>query len=369
MPRRGHRTGAVPLDLPAAPAIGVALALGAALALAPLACAPKPPTSSSVIRASALRLLPSETVGLAVVEVARMHDRQAVGRWLDDLAGATGQAAVIDAVRASLGKDLLEKVDRIALALVPGAAGLTSYAFLAEGRFDEAKMKALTGGQEILTLIEVAGRPDLSLTVLPGGQLAAGPRAVLTALRANLGRPTGGLAGSRLAPFLDRVDPTSQAWGAIDYGPLADLARGAMQGRGAAANIPPAGSKGTLQGVAFQTRLETSVEFELVGVADAEPAAKQLADAARGLVALARMGASQSKDATWLGFLDGLRIDQKSEAIHLRGTLGPELLRVVADRWRASSGNASSVGSPGAPPTETPPGKPSSVPPAAGAPH
>ncbi len=365
MARRGHRTGAIPLALIAALAL-------ATLALVPLACAPKPPTSMSVIRASSLRLLPSETVGLAVVEVARMHDREAVGRWLGDLAGATGQGAVAGTVQATLGKDLLEKVDRIALALVPGAAGLTSYAFLAEGRFEEAKMKTLTGGQEILTLIEVAGRPDLSLTVLPGGQIAAGPRDVLTSLRANLGRATGGLAGSRLAPFLDRVDPTSQAWGAIDYGPLADLARGAMQGHGTAVNIPPAGSKGTLLGVAFQTSLEKSVEFELVGVADAEPAAKQLADAARGLVALARMGASQSKDATWLGFLDGLRIDQKSEAIHLRGTLGPDLLRVVADRWRASS-NAPSAASSGAPPTDTSPGTPPpgppSAPPAAGAPH
>jgi len=335
------------------------IALAVALLLAPYACAPKPPTSTRVIRDSSLRLLPSETVGLAVVEVARMHDREAVGRWLDDLAGATGQGPVADMLRATLGKELLAQVDRIALALVPGAAGLTSYAFLAEGRFDEAKMKTLTGGQEILTIVEVAGRPDLSLTVLPGGQLAAGPRAVLTTLRANLGRAAGGLAGSRLAPMLDRVDPTSQAWGAIDYAPLADLARGAMQGRGAAVNIPPAGSKGTLLGVAFQTSLDKTVEFDLVGVADAEPAAKQLADAARGLVALARMGASQSKDATWLGFLDGLRIDQKSEAIRLHGTLGPDLLRVIADRWHAS---------PGAPSTPIPAEAPA-APPAAGAAH
>jgi hypothetical protein len=361
MTRRGHRTGAA------------LVALLAAIVLAPFACAPKPTTSTSVIRASSLRLLPSETVGLAVVEVARLHDRQAVGRWLDDLAGAAGQGAVADTVRATLGKDLLERVDRIALALVPGPAGLTSYALLAEGRFDEAKMKTLTGGQEILTIIEVAGRPDLSLTVLPGGQLAAGPRDVLTILRANVGRATGGLDGSRLAPMLDRVDPASQAWGAIDYGPLADLARGAMQGRGTAVNLPPAGSKGTLLGVAFQTSLEKSVEFELVGVADAEPAAKQLADAARGLVALARLGASQSKDATWLGFLDGLRIDQKNEAIRLRGTLGPDLLRVVADRWRAPSSNPSSAASSGAPPAAASPGTPPSTtpsaPPAAGTPH
>jgi hypothetical protein len=347
MTRRGHRTGAV------------LLALLAAIAFAPSACAPKPPTSSRVIRDSSLRLLPSETVGLAVVEVARMRDREAVGRWLDDLAGATGQGTVADTVRATLGKDWLAQVDRIALALVPGAAGLTSYAFLAEGRFDEAKMKTLTGGQEILTLIEVADRPDLSLTVLPGGQLAAGPRAVLTTLRANLGRAAGGLAGSRLAPMLDRVDPTSQAWGAIDYAPLADLARGAMQGRGTTVNIPPAGSKGTLLGVAFQTSLDKTIEFDLVGVADAEPAAKQLADAARGLVALARMGASQSKDAIWLGFLDSLRIDQKSDAIHLHGTLGSDLLRVIADRWHAPQG---------APTTPTPAEAPT-APPAAGAVH
>jgi hypothetical protein len=349
MTRRGHGASTIPL------------ALFTAIALAPSACAPKPPTSASVIRGSSLRLLPTETVGLAVVEVARMRDREAVGRWLDDLAGATGQGPVADTVRATLGKDLMAKVDRIALALVPGAAGLTSYAFLAEGRFDEAKMKTLTGDQEILTVIEVAGRPDLSLTVLPGGQLAAGPRAILTTLRANLGGAAGGLARSRLAPMLDRVDPTSQAWGAIDYAPLADLARGAMQGRGAAVNIPPAGSKGTLLGVAFQTSLDKTVEFDLVGVADAEPAAKQLADAARGLVALARMGASQSKDATWLGFLDGLRIDQKSEAIRLHGTLGPDLLRVIADRWRASAG-ASPGMAPGAPPPAAP-----AAPPAPGA--
>jgi hypothetical protein len=318
----------------AAPAAAAALGLALTLAFAPAACAPKPPTATSVIKGSGLRLLPAETVGLAVVEVARMKDREAVGRWLDDLAGAAGQTPVVDTVRAALGKDLLTKVDRVSMALVPGAAGLTSYALLAEGRFDEARMKTLTGDQEILTLMEVAGRPDLSLTVLPGGQLAAGPRAVLTVLRVNLGRATGGLIGSRLASILDRVDPTSQAWGAIDYAPLADLTRGALQGRGTTVNIPAPGSKGALLGVGFQTSLDKTVEFELVGVADAESSAKQLADAARGLVALARMGASQSKDSAWLGFLDGLRITQASEAIHLHGTLGPELLRVLADRWR-----------------------------------
>ncbi|HYV86859.1 MAG TPA: hypothetical protein VFB49_13180 [Patescibacteria group bacterium] len=322
----------------------IGLVLAAALALAPAGCAPGRPTSASVIKGSTLRLLPAETVGLAVVEVARMKDREAVGRWLDDLAGAAGQTQAVDTVRAAIGKDLLTQVDRVSLALVPGAAGLTSYAFLAEGRFDEAKMKTLTGGQEILTILEIADRPDLSLTVLPGGQPAAGPRAVLSVLRANLARSTGGLGASRLESILDRVDPTSQAWGAIDYAPLADMTRGALQGHGSPVTLPPPGSKGTLLGVGFQTSLDKTVEFELVGVADAEPSAKQLADAARGLVALARMGASQSKDATWLGFLDSLTISQKSEAIRLHGTLGPELLRVLADRWRAGAAVPAAAG-------------------------
>jgi hypothetical protein len=225
---------------------------------------------------------------------------------------------------------------------------MTGYAVLAEGRFDEKMVKNLTGSG-LVTLVEVGTAPDLSILALPANHLALGPRAVLEQLRAaagGAGTPAGhgGLADAPVMGVLRRVSPAKQIWGGIDYSVLTSLMGPEGQAAGAAAS-PMSGFTRSLRGLAFQGTIDDSVEFDLVGVADGEPGAKSLSDAARGLVAIARVGASQganrSEDGNaadpavasakaWMRFLDGVSIAQSREEIRVHGLLDGAMARSFA---------------------------------------
>jgi hypothetical protein len=327
-------------------------------ALAASACRGGPADVAAAVRQSDLRFLPKETAGLAVVEVARFKDRQAVGRWLDDFTKEAGLAGGLDRVRAALGPDALDKLDRLSLALVP-TGGTTGYAILAEGRFDATMVKNLTGSG-LVTLVEVGTAPDLSIAALPSNHFALGPRAILEQVLAAAGGAGaagahGGLAEAPVMGVLKRVSPAKQIWGGIDYGVLSTLM--GQEGPPGGAASPISGFTRNLRGLAFQGAIDDSVEFDLVGIADGEPGAKSLADAARGLVAIARVGASQGASRAgagnaadpavasaqaWMRFLDGVSIAQSREEIRVHGLLDGAMAKSFA--------GAASRAVPGAPP-------------------
>ncbi|HYV18564.1 MAG TPA: hypothetical protein VFC25_06005 [Verrucomicrobiae bacterium] len=323
----------------------ISLGLALAAALAASACRSQPADVGAAVRQSDLRFLPKETAGLAVVEVARFKDRQAVGRWLDDFTKEAGLTGGLDRVRAALGPDALDKLDRLSLALVP-TAGTTGYAIVAEGRFDEKMVKNLTGNG-LVTLVEVGTAPDLSVVALPANHLALGPRAILEQVRAAAGGTgagaPGGLAEAPVMGVLRRVSPAKQIWGGIDYSVLTSLM--GQEGQGTTAASPMSGFTRSLRGLAFQGTIDDSVEFDLVGVADGEPGAKSLADAARGLVAIARVGASQGANRAaegnaadpavesakaWMRFLDGVSVAQSREEIRVHGLLDGAMAKSFA---------------------------------------
>jgi predicted transcriptional regulator len=345
-----------------------ALTLAAGLAFAAAGCKGKPEDAGTAVRKSDLRFLPRETAGLAVIEVGRFKDRAAVGRWLDDFTKEAGLTGGLDRVRAALGPDALDRLDRLSLALVP-TGGTTGYAILAEGRFEEKTVKNLTGGG-LVTLVEVGTSPDLSITALPQNHLALGPKAVLEQVRAAAGiagaaPPAGGAPGKGLLDspvmrVLDKVSPAKHVWGGIDYGVLSTLLGEAGQGSPSGAS-PMSGFTRNLRAVAFQGEIDSSVEFDLIGVADGEPGAKTLSDAARGLVAIARVGASQGANRAaesgaaadpavasaraWMKFLDGVTIAQSKEEIRVHGLLDGTMAKSFAD---AASRSVPGVGA-GAP--------------------
>lgn len=316
----------------------------AVMSAAAIGCSRSAIDAATAVRQSDLRFLPENTVGLAVVEVARFEDKAAIGRWLDDFSKQAG-AGGLDRVRAVLGPDAIEKLDRLALALVP-AAGSTQYAVIAEGRFEEQTVKNLTGGGGIVTLVEVGTAPDLSIMPLPKNHLALGPRSVLEQVKAlsEAGAADAGLAKAPVMKVLSRVSPAKQIWGGIDYGVLSGLLEeGGRDGGGS----PVAGFARSLRALAFQGAIDEDVQFDLIGLADGEPGAKTLADAARGLVAIARVGASQGANRAaegaagdadpaaesaraWMRFLDGVRIDQEKDEIRVHGTLDGAMARSLA---------------------------------------
>lgn len=343
-------------------------------------CARPPETGATVVSGGALRALPKESVGLLVVQVDSLRRLQAVSRWMEEMAQAA-EEGTFRQVKDRFGMELLEKVDRMGLAIVPRPDGALGWALVVEGRFDEARLRQALGGQDILTLVEAEGKPDLSATALAGGGLALGPRAILERVRANAARPGGGMdAGARLLEPLRKVQPASQIWGAIDCRTVATLARDAARTQGLPDPTQSAGiaAVDSLLSIAFQGKVAASVEFSLVGQASGEAKAKELADAARGLVALARMGTTQDRGREWLEFLDAIAIDQKGTEITLRGLVPEKMMAGLASTARAAAHDAaggpasappSSAGSP--PPPASPPAfsstpaSPSAAPPGA----
>jgi hypothetical protein len=286
-------------------------------------------TAATLVQQSPLRALPQQSVGLLVLEVRSLRDRRPVAAWLSDLATRAEQEGAFQELMERFGKQIISQLDRVALAAVPLEEEQLGFGLLAEGEFDEATMRKAIGGIDILTLLELADQPDLSVTVLRGGTLALGPRAVLDGIRRNADAGSGGLAANKtLMTLLERVDPTAQVWGAIDYAPMARLA-GQVVGDDGLANIPLPGraSGGSLLAIAFQGTIDDPVDFDLIGQAALEDDAARLADAARGLIAIGRMAAAgDGERAELLALLDAISITQSGAFVNLSGSVPVDML-------------------------------------------
>jgi hypothetical protein len=292
-----------------------------------------PATGATAVRNGALGALPRESVALLVLEVKALRAREPVAAWLRDAASGAGRQEALEQVRTRFGAQVIDRLERLSLAILPLEGVTMGWVVLAEGAFDEAAVREAIGGQEILTLFEVSGRPDLSVTVLKGGSLAFGPRAVLVGVRANTARRGSGLdANSALLDLLGKIRPdAAQLWGAVDYKPLARLARRAAESEGirdlALSKAPGVES---LVALTFQGSLDDTLRFVLTGRTDAETSAKTLADAARGLVALARMAAGQDSAKAWSEALEGIMIDQKGKEVTLHGAIALPTVAALA---------------------------------------
>ena len=334
-----------------------ALALLAALLAMPPGCM-RSRTAASVVETSAMAAFPKESVAVLVLDIQSLQALEAVSRWMQEMGAAAEQEGAFREVKERFGIEMLKKLTRLGLALVPRADGQLGYALLAEGDFDPVKLKEVLGGQEILTFLEMEGKPDFSATVLAGGSVALGPRQVLEAVRANAGKPRQGIAGnSTLIGALGRLPHDAQVWGAVDCRSLSALVRQASERTGMPA--PAAAPLEALKALAFQSTIGTSVEFAILGESDDEKSAKTQADAVRGVVALGRMGANQEKAKEWLAFLDGITIVQKGSEIRVQGTIPEATLAALARQARE--------GATGAAPEDAPAGAPDAGDPAPGA--
>ena len=297
------------------------------------ACLQPRPTAATLVRESQLRAFPQQSVGLLVLEVASLRDRRPVAAWLADLASRTEQEGAFQSLIERFGKQFISQLDRVALAAVPLPGEQLGFGLLAEGEFDETTVSESLGGEEILTLLELADKPDLSVTVLQGGTLALGPRTILDVIRRNAAGNSGGLADNRaLMTLLERVESTSQVWGVIDYAPMAKLA-GRTVGDDGLAKIPLPGRMpgGSLLAIAFQGTIDDPVDFNLIGQAALEDDAARLADAARGLIAIGRMAAGgDGERAELLALLDTITITQSGAFVSLHGSVPVDMLGRLA---------------------------------------
>jgi hypothetical protein len=288
-------------------------------------------------------------VGLLVVEVKALRVPEPGVPWMQEMARIAEEGPFRE-IKERFGMDAFKDLDRIGLAIVPQADNKVAYGIVAEGAFDGEKMRQALGGQEIVTMIEVEGRPDFSVTVLQGGGIAVGPRSVLEVIRANAARRGSGLDDNRaLLALLAKVQPTSQVWGAVDFRTLASLTQefARTQGKGESNLTPP--QIRSLKALAFEGRIGKTVEYRLLGLADAEDHAKTLAEAARGLIALGRMGASREGGAMWLELLEGISIDQSGTTVNLRGSIAEKTLAALAEKAGAAVAQEDAAPSPEAP--------------------
>jgi hypothetical protein len=346
----------------AAPALAGALVLALAAFSLAGGCA-GPETAATVLQKSALAALPRESVAVLVLDIRSLKALEAVSRWMEEMAAAAEQEGAFREVKDRFGTEALKRLTRVGLALVPRPDRTLGYALLAEGDFDAARLKEALGGQEILTFIEMEGKPDFSATVLEGGGLALGPRLVLQTVRANAGRAGQGITGNAtLLAALGRLPHDAQIWGAVDcrsLGALVPQPQGEGPGAGPAA-VATAPLQ-ALKAIAFQSTIGKTVTFSILGESDDEASAKTQADAVRGIVALGRMSAGQDQALDWLAFLDALDIEQQGAEIRVQGSIPESTLAALARQAREGvegsilhEGEAAAPpGADGAPPVPT----------------
>lgn len=309
--------------------------LAALLGLLAAACARRE-SGATIVRASSVGALPRDSVALLVVDFRALARAAPDSRWMRDMAQVAEEKGPFRTVRERFGEETLRDLRRIGLAIVPRPDNRLEYGLVAEGPFDAARLRSALGGQETATLEEAEGRPDLSATLLKGGHLALGPRSVLEIVRANDGRRGRGVDGNTLLlERLGKLPGTAPVWGAIDVRGLAARARALTGAPGLgdpAALAPGAQAIGSLVSLGFEGTAGVPAAFSLLGRADEEAHARSLADAARGLVALGRMGADQDRAREWLEFLDAIAIEQEGVEVALRGRIPERLMGSLAER-------------------------------------
>ncbi len=312
----------------------------AVLAAALFSACQRDRTGADIIREGAIAWLPKESVGILVVEVRGLRGLKSDIRWMEEAESLGREGGPLHEVQQRFGLEAFAGLERVGLAIVPEVNNRVAYGAVTEGRFDEARMRSALGPGEIVVIREAQGDgPDFSVTLLAGGRLAAGPRAVLERIRANAGRPGTGLdANARLMERLREVRPGPQVWGALDTRSLAELAGGfaTMRGLDTATTLASASQFSSLVSIGFQGRLGETVQIDLFGKADSEAHARSLSDAARGLLALGRMAAGNKAPPGFLDLMDGIRIDQQAEAILLHASVPEKSLAALAERMVAS---------------------------------
>jgi len=313
-------------------------------------------TGADIVREGAIAWLPKESVGLLVVEVRELRGLKSGIHWMEEVEALAVEGGPLHEIQQRFGLEAFAGLERVGLAIVPEVNNKVAYGAVTEGRFDEAKMRAAMGGQDIITVREAEGEgPDFSLTVLAGGRLAVGPRAVLERVRANAGRTGAGLdANTRLIERLRELRPGAQIWGALDTRSLGELAGDYATTRGLDTSaIASASQFSSLVSIAFQGRLGETVQIDLFGKADSEAHARSLADAARGLLALGRMAAGNQAPPAIIDLLDGIRIDQQAESVLLHASVPEKSLTALAGQVTGSAGSPTAPAAP-APPDASP---------------
>jgi hypothetical protein len=352
--------------------------------LAALACNQKR-GAAGLVKSSALGTFPKETAALLVIEIKKVKKLGADLPWVQNLASmADSDGGPFKEVVKRFGKDTMSQVDRLSLAVVPASDNRVGYGVLAEGSFDTARMREAIGGQDILPLVEVPGKLDFSISVLPDGSLALGPREVLEVMRRNAGARGHGLDSNELLlKPLEKVRTEAQFWGTIDCRRLTEIVQQSSES-GDLAGLPLSSKAArSLLSLAFRGTIGDSTEIDLMGQADAEASAKTLADAARGLIALGRVGAGRDRAKEWLEFLDGIHIAQSGTDVTLRASVPSKTMQTFVGRMVSTEqvsptpavepGGTPRLPGPakGSPPAAPSPGKPSPsapAPPAAPAP-
>jgi len=349
------------------------MAAGAAVALASvlvLACARPERGPGAAVREGALAAYPKESVGLVAIEVDKLKKVKPEARWLESVASDPSVGGVVRELRDAFGADLLDTVTRVSLAIVPQEEHRVGYGLMVERKVG-AGAAVKTGGvagataaDAIMPLVSVQGQTDLNATTLADGTLVIGPRAVLETVRGNAAHPGTGLGTSQgmLAP-LDKLPGGSHIWGAVDFQTLQHLAREAAQSRGATLPaIPDNPTINTIVSIGFHGKVGKTLDFALLGQTAGDKDAKNLGDAARALLALARAGLNKDQKPQWFDLLDSISVDQTGRDVTLKGNVSERTLDAFASQMRATAAEAGTPAASGpatgaVPPTAS--GKPS----------
>jgi hypothetical protein len=264
------------------------------------------PAATVTLDESVLKYFPAETKGIAFIDVASLRSAPLVKNALDQ--GWLRQLPPgVNDFMGSSGFDVRRDLDRVTV----GTIGPRERLIVAEARYDKFKaqqyVKDKGAGSETYLGREIYRNGDGALAFLDGVILFGTESAVKQGLD-RITYPGGVLISSDLIDAIHTIEADNQIW-AVSNSPVADLPAPSGLEQTPAMQILKSLRRGR-----YQMRIDSDVHVRaLADFADAN-AASNLADMARGLIAVAKLQVAQQQPDL-VHVLDGIQVSNSGATV------------------------------------------------------
>ena len=255
-----------------------------------------------------LKLFPLETTGVAVVDVGGLRNSELFKQVVPAVKYPSGLTEVIEATGFQPDRD----VDQVTVAKI----GTNQIVAVVRARYDQFKVEQYIRDHQVPSdsyLGRVLYSPDnkepMSVSFIDG-LIVAGHTAAVKQVIDRLAAPAQSvLDNQELMTGIRAVEVGNQVW-AVGQFDLESIPQ--------AAKIPAPALEfvRNFTGGSYQMRLDSGVHVKAVGNFKTDETARQTGDVLRGLIAVAKLQASQKPDM--LRLLDGVRIDYKGSSMMVR---------------------------------------------------
>jgi hypothetical protein len=284
------------------------------------------PGAYAAIDAPALKFLPPQTDGIAVVDVAALRGTLL---FQEALKGNNTLPQPAQEFIDATGIDLKTDLDKVTIAKIGPQSGLA----VLQGRFDKFKVAQYLkekGSQPDSYLGQTLYRERDGAVVLLDNIVLLGQIDVVKKAIDQMQLPGSQPLSADLMAAINTIDTGSQFWAAGNV-TVNDLPPSAIDGPGAQVSV----LLKSLQTGTIQMRVDNGIHARIVGNFGDASSARTIEDLARGMFGLVRLQLAQ-KQPDMVQILDGLQFSSSGNALTIRIDESEELLKKLQDSRTAT---------------------------------